>query len=195
MTASLALSDVERAYLGLGSNLGNPAETIREALRLLDAHPGMRVVQRASLYRTEPVGFFERWPETQPETRDGTDTDSSPPPWFINTAATIDTTLGAHALLEVILDIEQQLGRVRPPAEQPGYRSRTLDIDLLFYGERILRDITLEIPHPRLHERAFVLAPLLELAPDWIHPGLNRTVRELYGALPPQHDVERLEAV
>lgn len=161
-------SPIIRAYLGLGGNLGNPVDTIRQALGLLDAHSTIRVIQTASLYSTEPVGFFTE--------------SASPPPWFINTAAAIDTTLSAPALLRVVLALEQQRGRTRPVTPS-GYLSRTLDIDLLLYGDLTLRESDLEIPHPRLHERAFVLAPLLELAPEYVHPCLNRTIRELYQSL------------
>lgn len=156
-----------RAYLALGGNLGDRAANIREAVRLLDAMPGIRVLEMSCLYETEPVGMAEAAAN-----------------WFANAAVSIDTGLTPEELLDACLSVERQLGReraVQGPAN--GYSSRTMDIDILFYGDQVIREEGLQIPHPRLHERAFMLVPMLELAPNLRHPVLNRTIQEMHLAL------------
>jgi 2-amino-4-hydroxy-6-hydroxymethyldihydropteridine diphosphokinase len=129
------------AYIALGANLGEPAQTLRDALRSLDATPGVRLVKTSSLYRTAPV-------------------DSSGPD-YINAVAEVATTLTAPALLDALQAIEQKAGRARPYRNAP----RTLDLDLLMYGEGRIDSPRLSVPHPRMRERAFVLVPLAEIAP------------------------------
>jgi 2-amino-4-hydroxy-6-hydroxymethyldihydropteridine diphosphokinase len=188
-----------RVYLGLGGNLGNPAETIHHALALLNAHPHIRVLETAGLYETEPVDMAVSQDVGA----------RMPVPWFINTVAAIETDVSAHELLHACLNIEAQLGRIRSNTVQDspealdagfykgyrgrnGYASRTLDIDLLFYGTSIMHESNLRVPHPRLHERAFVLVPLLELAPDFVHPVLKTTIHQLALALPRAEEVRPL---
>jgi 2-amino-4-hydroxy-6-hydroxymethyldihydropteridine diphosphokinase len=139
------------AYIGLGSNLDNPRSQIRQALVQLDSIPGTHVIARSSLYRTTPVGILEQ-------------------PDFINAVASVQTTLKAQALLAGLLAIENRHGRKRTIRNAP----RTLDLDLLLYGEEVFDREGLTLPHPRLHERAFVLAPLAEIAPGAIVPGRGR---------------------
>ena len=139
------------AYIGLGSNLEDPLSQIRQALVQLDSIPGTRVAARSSLYRTAPVGLVEQ-------------------PGFINAVASVQTTLKPQALLAALLAIENRQGRRRTIRNAP----RTLDLDLLLYGEKIFDMEGLTLPHPRLHERAFVLAPLAEIAPGTIIPGRGR---------------------
>ena len=141
-----------RAYVGLGSNLGDRAETLRVALERLAATQGVEVVAVSSLRETDPVG-----PVTDQ-------------PRFLNGVAAVETTLGARRLLEVLLAIEAELGRARtgPPGGP-----RTLDLDLLLYGEERIDEPGLQVPHPRLHERPFVLEPLEELG--WTPPGPGYT--------------------
>jgi 2-amino-4-hydroxy-6-hydroxymethyldihydropteridine diphosphokinase len=141
-----------RAYVGLGSNLGDRAETLRVALERLAATQGVEVVAVSSLRETDPVG-----PVTDQ-------------PRFLNGVAAVETTLGARRLLEVLLAIEAELGRTRtgPPGGP-----RTLDLDLLLYGEERIDEPGLQVPHPRLHERPFVLEPLEELG--WTPPGPGYT--------------------
>jgi len=139
------------AYIGLGSNLDDPLSQIRQALVQLNSFPGTRVMARSSLYRTAPVGLVE-----QPE--------------FINAVASVQTTLKPQALLAALLAVENRQGRRRTIRNAP----RTLDLDLLLYGEKIFDIEGLTLPHPRLHERAFVLAPLAEIAPGTIIPGRGR---------------------
>jgi len=130
-------------YLSLGGNLGDPARSMGAALRILDADDSTRVVAVSSLYRTPPWGKLDQ-------------------PDFLNAAAEISTTLAPRALLELCLDAERKLKRVREERWGP----RLIDIDILVYGERIIHETGLEVPHPRMLERAFVLAPLAEIAPS-----------------------------
>lgn len=130
------------AYIALGANLGDPAQALRDALSTLGTVPGIRVVCSSSFYRTAPV-------------------DSSGPDYF-NAVAEVSTTLTAPALLDALQAIEQQAGRERPYHNAP----RTLDLDLLLYGDARIDSSRLTVPHPRMHERAFVLVPLREIAPD-----------------------------
>lgn len=131
------------AFVGIGSNLADPVARVRAALEALDSLRSTRVVSRSSLYRTAPVGYLD-----QPE--------------FINAVASLETGLAPRELLDAMFAIEQEHGRVRSVRNAP----RTLDLDLLLYGERAILEPGLVIPHSRMHERAFVLAPLAEIAPD-----------------------------
>ena len=129
-------------YLSLGGNLGEPARSMAAALRILDADANTRVVDVSSLYRTPPWGKLDQ-------------------PDFLNAAAEISTTLAPRALLDLCLDAERRLKRVREERWGP----RLIDIDILVFGDRIIHETGLEVPHPRMLERAFVLAPLAEIAP------------------------------
>jgi len=137
-----------RAYVGLGANLGDPSRTIEQAFTELDALPGTRVKARSPFYRTAPVGLAEQ-------------------PDFINAVAELRTSLRPGELLAGLLEIEERHGRTRSVVNAP----RTLDLDLLLYGEEVLDSERLTVPHPRMHERAFVLQPLLDIAPSVEIPG------------------------
>jgi 2-amino-4-hydroxy-6-hydroxymethyldihydropteridine diphosphokinase len=141
---------VSRAYVGIGSNLGNSRKTIAAALDLLAAEEGIRLVAVSSLQETEPVGY-----EDQPR--------------FVNGAAALETDHPPRQLLERLLEIERRLGRVR--GEAPRFGPRTIDLDLLIYGDEIMDEPGLIVPHPRLHERRFALEPLAELDPSLEIPG------------------------
>jgi 2-amino-4-hydroxy-6-hydroxymethyldihydropteridine diphosphokinase len=141
---------VARAYIGLGSNLGDREATIRAALEALEAEPGTTVAAVSGLIDTEPVGVVEQ-------------------PRFLNGVAELDTDLSARTLLAVLLGVEQRFGRKRDASLPQG--PRTLDLDLLLYGDEEIDEPGLRVPHPRLHERAFVLGPLAELAPGLEVPG------------------------
>ena len=137
-----------RAYVAFGANLGDPAAAFFEAVQRLDALPGTRVVARSSLYRSAPVGVAGQ-------------------PDYLNAVIALDTALAPRPLLEALLAIEHDSGRRRDFPMAP----RTLDLDLLLHGDAVIDEPGLQVPHPRMHERAFVLLPLLEIAPDvWI-PG------------------------
>src|SRR5262249_50636824 len=145
------------AYIALGSNLGDRAATLLAAVRELNATPGVRVTRLSTFHDTEPVGG----PVGQSR--------------FLNAAAELSTTLGAEDLLHTLLAVEQKFGRVRREKDGP----RTLDLDLLLYDD-LRRDAPDPVvPHPRLHQRRFVLAPLAEIAPAVVPPGLGRTVKQL----------------
>ena len=137
-----------KAFIGLGANLGDREGNVRRAFAALAELPGTRLLAASSLYRSAPVGV-----SAQPD--------------FVNAVAEITTALGARALLEALLAAERRSGRRR---EFPG-APRTLDLDLLLYGDRVIDEPGLIVPHPRMHERAFVLAPLAEIAPDIAIPG------------------------
>ena len=145
-----------RAHIGLGSNLGNREAALRSALEALGGMPGIRVVRVSAFIETAPAG-------------------GPPQPSYLNAAAEIETDLPPHRILECLLEIESRLGRVR--AERWG--PRVIDLDLLLREDTVLNEPDLIVPHPRMHERRFVLEPLAEIAPDAVHPVLHRTVREL----------------
>jgi 2-amino-4-hydroxy-6-hydroxymethyldihydropteridine diphosphokinase len=141
---------VPRAYVGLGSNLGDREATIRAAVLELDAAEGVDVVAVSTLVDTEPVGYTDQ-------------------PRFLNGAAALESRLEPRELLDLLLAVEARFGRDR--AAVPTQGPRTLDLDLLLYGDARIDEPGLEIPHPRLHERAFVLGPLAELDPALELPG------------------------
>lgn len=137
------------AYIGLGANLSNREETLRRALGLLEAEPGIGVASVSSFRETEPVDYLDQ-------------------PRFVNAAARLETTLGPRELLGRMLAVERALGRTR---EGPRFGPRTVDLDLLLYGSATIDEPGLRVPHPRLHERRFALEPLAELEPGLVVPG------------------------
>jgi 2-amino-4-hydroxy-6-hydroxymethyldihydropteridine diphosphokinase len=141
---------VVRAFVGLGSNLGDREATLRAAVDRLSALPHTRVVRVSSIRQTKPVGYVDQ-------------------PRFLNGAVELETQLSARRLLDALLEVEQALGRDRSSVPPQG--PRTLDLDLLLYGDERIAEPGLDVPHPRLHERAFVLEPLAELDPGLEVPG------------------------
>ena len=145
-------------YLSLGSSIGNRAQNIARAIEALAVHD-IRVVTQSSLYETEPVEMRE-------------------PEWFLNCVVEVQTDLPPQELMQALLAIERSMGRERAAA--PARRlPRIIDLDILFYGSEVIRDAGLDIPHPRMAERRFVLVPLAEIAPGVVHPVLKKTVVEL----------------
>ena len=147
-----------RVAIALGSNLGNREELLRSAIDRLSPH--VTDLKLSSLHETAPVGV-------------------GPQPVFLNAAAVGETALSARELLHELLAIERELGRVRPYPGAP----RTLDLDLILYGDAVIDEPDLVVPHPRFRERRFVLAPLAEVAADWRDPVTGRSVHELLLAL------------
>lgn len=139
------------AFIALGSNLADPQTQVARGLDELASLPGTSVLARSSFYASAPVGYADQ-------------------PDFVNAVATIGTTLSPTVLLHALLALEQQHGRERGVPNGP----RTLDLDLLLYGDLQYHEAGLSIPHPRMHERAFVLLPLTEIAPDCVIPGKGR---------------------
>lgn len=140
------------AYVGLGGNLGDAASTLRDAMQALDVLPDTRMLRASRLYRTRAWGN-----ETQPD--------------FINAVAMLETQLSARALLDGLLDIEREFGRTRATDGSDRWGPRTLDLDLLLHGDSVIDEPGLHVPHPHLHERAFALLPLVEIAPEVVIPG------------------------
>lgn len=138
-----------RAYVGLGSNLGDRSAVLVRAVELLGGRPGIELVAVSSFRETDPVGYLDQ-------------------PRFLNAAVAIETSLRPAALLEELLEVERELGRTR---EGPRYGPRTVDLDLLLMEGVTVDQPGLTVPHPRLHERAFALAPLAELDPSLVVPG------------------------
>jgi 2-amino-4-hydroxy-6-hydroxymethyldihydropteridine diphosphokinase len=143
---------MRRAYVGLGANLGDREGTLRAALDLLAATPGLEVVAVSSFRETDPVGYLDQ-------------------PRFVNAAAAVETVLPPRELLARLLSVERDLGRTR---EGPRFGPRTVDLDLLLYADETIDEPGLTVPHPRLHERRFALEPLAELAPGLVVPGRGR---------------------
>jgi 2-amino-4-hydroxy-6-hydroxymethyldihydropteridine diphosphokinase len=146
------------AYVGLGSNLADPAAQVVQAMAALDSLPQTRVVKRSSLYRSAPVGYLDQ-------------------PDFINAVAQVETGLSPRALLEALLALEIECGRTREFQNAP----RTLDLDVLMYDDLVHHEHGLTLPHPQMHRRAFVLQPLLEIAPDCIIPGVGAAEEAMTG--------------
>ncbi|MGH8032095.1 MAG: 2-amino-4-hydroxy-6-hydroxymethyldihydropteridine diphosphokinase [Luteimonas sp.] len=150
-----------RAYVGLGGNLGEPVVTLRAAIAALDGLPAMQLLRASQCYRTPAWGL-----------RDQAD--------FVNAVACLETTLAARTLLDALLGLERDFGRDRDAASRWG--PRTLDLDLLLFGDAVIDEPGLRVPHPHLHERAFALVPLFEIAPDAALPG-HGSVRAAYAAV------------
>ena len=155
------------AFVGLGSNLQDPRRQIQSAFAELDGMPHTRVVKQSSLYRTAPLGYADQ-------------------PDFVNAVAQLETGMPAERLLAEMQDIEKRHGRERPFRNAP----RTLDLDLLLFGELQMESEKLVVPHPRMHERAFVLEPLVEIAPEVVIPGAGPAKQRLRDCA--GQDVERL---
>jgi 2-amino-4-hydroxy-6-hydroxymethyldihydropteridine diphosphokinase len=156
-----------KVYLSLGSNVGDREAHLRDAQARLGAVG--RVSAVSSFYETEPVEFTEQ-------------------PWFLNCAVALETAQTPQPLMTSILNLEEAMGRRRVQKKGP----RTIDIDILLFGDTILNSPEITVPHPAMHERRFVLEPLAEIAPNVRHPILNKTILELRDALPPGQTVRKL---
>ena len=159
---------MERIYLSLGSNIGDRARNIARAIGALALH-GVKVTKKSSLYETEPVEMTEQ-------------------DWFLNGVVEAETDLQPQELMEALLSIEREMGRERVVPKGP----RVIDLDILLYESQVVHAAGLEIPHPRIAQRKFVLAPLAEIAPDARHPVLNKTAEELFDTVVDQSEVRKL---
>lgn len=157
-----------RVFIGVGSNLGDRAGYLEFAKKELRSFPGLEDFQSSSIYETQPINVGGGF--------------------FLNAVWSFETVLAAADLLKKLQEIELKTGR------EPGQKNtaRTLDLDILFYGADIIRGNPLIVPHPRLHERPFVLMPLCDLAPDWIHPIFKKTIRQLFNDLENPYGVRRI---
>jgi 2-amino-4-hydroxy-6-hydroxymethyldihydropteridine diphosphokinase len=156
-------------YIGIGSNLESPAKNCLDAIERLSARPELTLIARSSLYQSEPFGI--------------TDQD-----WFVNSVVQITTSLSPEELLRVCLSIEKEMGRTRTKKWGP----RIIDLDILFYDDLILKQEGLEIPHPGIAERSFVLAPMNEISPDFVHPKLKKKIETLLEEIPNPQQVTRV---
>ncbi len=158
-----------RVFLSLGSNMGDRAGNISQAVSLLSISDKIKVIKTSSFYETEPWGKKDQ-------------------PWFVNAAMAIDTDYPPEELLSYCQSIESKMGRIRKENERWGQRA--IDIDILMYDNEIISEANvLNIPHPLMHLRAFVLVPMLEVKADLIHPVFNKTISQLYDELENPEDV------
>lgn len=150
-----------QAVISLGSNIGDSIATVKNAIQTIDSKDGIKVIKQSSLYRTKPVGYLDQ--------------DD-----FINAVIEVETSLSADDLYKVIASIEELFGRVRSFKNAP----RTLDLDLILFGNQIINSQILTVPHPRAHERAFVMIPLCEIEPDYVFETLHLSAQQILAQLP-----------
>ena len=160
------------AYVGMGANLGDRAETLCRAVAELDAHKDVCVKGVSSVYETAPLGVVDQ-------------------PFFLNAVLRVDADISARGLLDILLEVERRFGRVR----RKKWEARPLDLDLLLYGLQVIADDGLRVPHPLMHKRAFVLVPLCDLEPDGRHPVLKQSYRVLAGAIGEEQELRRVQGL
>ena len=153
-------------YIGVGSNLGDKVGNCRRAIEAIVSDGRNRIVQCSPLYQTEPVGKKDQ-------------------DWFVNGVFAMETSMEPGDLLDFLLTAEKRMGRVRRERWGP----RVIDLDILIFGQRVIDEGGFQIPHPRLHERGFVLTPLRDIAPDLVHPLLGKTISQILAELPGEEKV------
>ena len=161
---------MEKVYLCLGGNVGDSRQYLNQAITLISSRMGI-VVMQSAVYQSEPWGFNAEQ-------------------MFLNQAVMVETELEPHAVLESCLQIESELGRTR---SGNGYEPRTIDIDIIFFGSRIINQPDLQVPHPLMHQRNFVLLPLYEIAPEFVHPVFGKTIRQLFAECDDKSAVEPID--
>ncbi len=159
---------MSKAYLSLGTNMGDRLSNIQQAVRLLTSDNNIKLLRASSFYETQPWGLSEQ-------------------NWFINAAIAVETELSPIELLRVCQNIEEKLGRIREG--KPKWSERIIDIDILFYDDLIFKNEILEIPHKYVHKRAFALVPMIEVNAQLKHPILNKTIIEMHEELENPEDV------
>jgi len=157
------------AFIGIGSNVGDKISNCERAIAEITQHEGNRLIAQSSLYKTEPIGYTQQ-------------------DWFINCAIEIETNLTAHELLHVLEGIELSMERKRSFKWGP----RIIDLDILFFNQDTIQCEELMVPHPELEKRAFVLVPLCEIAGDYIHPVLKRSISQMVAQLKGEQGIEKL---
>ncbi len=162
----------QRVFIAIGSNQGHRVENCRAAIWLIDRGKKTFVVKKSHFYETEPWGNIDQ-------------------PTFINSVIEVRTELSARELLGFLKSLERKMGRSPSVVLGP----RIIDLDIIFYGNAAIREKGLEIPHPGAHERAFVLLPLNEIAPEFIHPALNRKISELAASLKDKGGIKKLDRI
>ena len=148
-------------YIGIGSNLGEKHKNCLRAIEMIEQIPGCKPIKQSDLYLTKPVGVEDQ-------------------DWYVNGVMSLKTDLPPQDLLNHLMSIEEKMGRVR----RERWESRIIDLDILFFGQQIINEKNLTVPHPRLHFRRFVLVPMTQIAPDLTHPSLGLTMAELLGKCP-----------
>ena len=161
---------MKTVYLGIGSNLGDPYENCIKAVEAIKGDPYCRINALSPFYRTEPV-------------------DVEGENWFVNAVVSIDTSLSPAELIEMLLEIEKKMGRIRSGIR---WESRVIDLDILLFGNEIINDKKLTVPHPRMHTRRFVMAPMADIAPELIHPVQGKSMSDLLGAIPSEEQRVKL---
>lgn len=156
------------AFLSLGSNMGDKVGYIQQAYKMLDFTDKIKVKKCSSFYETEPFGHKSQ-------------------DWFVNVALEIETDLSPEELLQKCLKVEEQLGRQR--YETIKWGPRTIDIDIIFYADNVIATDNLQVPHPQMHHRAFVIVPMLELNPDFVHPIMEKTILQMHNDLEDPEEV------
>jgi 2-amino-4-hydroxy-6-hydroxymethyldihydropteridine diphosphokinase len=160
----------KKAYIGIGSNIGDKTANCKKAIELLKENPQIKVTKISDFYETEPVGYKEQ-------------------EWFVNCAVEIETDLNPQELLLLCHMIESELGRER----KIKYGPRTIDLDILLYNNDIIDTTKLKIPHPEMHKRSFVLKPLSDIAPDAVHPALRKKIADLTVAITEKGIVKKIK--
>ena len=153
---------MEKVFIGIGSNLGDSRKNCAEAIKTIEAHPDCEVLKISPFYSTEPVGV-----ENQN--------------WYTNAVIAVNTGLSAEDLIKLLLGIEEGMGRIRTGKR---WESRTIDLDILLFGDEIINRENLKVPHPLMHKRRFVMVPLTDIAPENIHPVLGKSMARILSEMP-----------